>query len=215
MGAATPDQKRDRKDVSVQYLAKFNRNTQDFLRLFVIVDETWIHHTPESKKQSKQSVLTRESEPQKAKTVLSTGKLMATVFWDSQGIILIDYLGKGKTITRTYYASLLARLKAKLQKKNGHDWYQSAVSLTQRTGSHLYNSNDKNTRTEFRIDSSSVLFSRLGVVRLLSVPQLKHLAWWETILVQWRSNRYRKCVFSRPREILLYWREEKTGISPD
>ena len=117
MGAATPDQKHDRKDVSVQYLAKFNRNTQDFLRLFVIVDETWIHHTPESKKQSKQSVLTRESEPQKAKTVLSTGKLMATVFWDSQGIILIDYLGKGKTITRTYYASLLARLKAELQKK--------------------------------------------------------------------------------------------------
>jgi len=30
-----------------------------------------------------------ESAPKKAKTVLSAGKMMATVFWDSQGIILI------------------------------------------------------------------------------------------------------------------------------
>ena len=41
-------QKRDRTDVSAQSLAKFNRNPQDFLRRFVTVDETWIHHyTPE------------------------------------------------------------------------------------------------------------------------------------------------------------------------
>ena len=32
---------------------------------------------------------------------------MATVFWDSRGVILIDYLQKGKTITGAYYASLL------------------------------------------------------------------------------------------------------------
>ena len=51
----SPDQKRDRKDVSAKCLAKFNRNPQDFLRRFVTVDETWIHHyTSESKEQSKQ-----------------------------------------------------------------------------------------------------------------------------------------------------------------
>jgi len=42
---------------------------------------------------------------------------MATVFWDSQGIILIDYLQKDKTITREYYATLLNRLKEELKKK--------------------------------------------------------------------------------------------------
>jgi len=58
-----------------------------------------------------------ESAPKKAKTVLSAGKAMATVFWDSQGIILIDYLQKGKIITGEYYAMLLNRLKEELKKK--------------------------------------------------------------------------------------------------
>ena len=91
----TPDQNRDRKDVSAQCLAKFNYNSQDFLRRFVTVDETWIYrYTRESKEQSK--ALPGESAPKKANTVLSAGKVMAMVFWDSQGIILIDYLEKGK-----------------------------------------------------------------------------------------------------------------------
>jgi histone-lysine N-methyltransferase SETMAR len=42
---------------------------------------------------------------------------MATVFWDSQGIILINYLEKGKTITGASYSSLLDRVKTKLHEK--------------------------------------------------------------------------------------------------
>ena len=45
---------------------------------------------------------------------------MATVFWDSHGVILIDYLQKGKTITRAYYASLLDKLKAELAERRSH-----------------------------------------------------------------------------------------------
>ena len=71
---------------------------------------------------------------------MSAGKVMAIVFRDSQGIILIDYLEKGKTITGTYYAPLLDRLKARLQKKTATISAQkSAVSPGQRTGSHLCN----------------------------------------------------------------------------
>jgi len=84
--------KSTRKEISKQCLAKFNRNPQDFLRRLVTVDETWIHdNTPESK----QWTMTGESAPKKAKTVLSAGKVMATVFWNSQEIILIDYLRRG------------------------------------------------------------------------------------------------------------------------
>jgi hypothetical protein len=32
------------------------------------------------------------------------------VFWDAEGILFIDYLEKGKTITREYYSNLLTRL---------------------------------------------------------------------------------------------------------
>ena len=64
-------------------------------------------YTPESKQQSKQWVEAGSSAPKKAKVVASAGKVMATVFWDAQGVIHIDYLEKGKTITGEYYASLL------------------------------------------------------------------------------------------------------------
>jgi len=50
---------------------------------------------------------------------------MASVFWDAEGILFIDYLEKGKTITGEYYSNLLTRLDEKicekrlsLQKKN-------------------------------------------------------------------------------------------------
>jgi histone-lysine N-methyltransferase SETMAR len=82
------------------------------------VDKTWIHHyTPETKEQSKQWVPSGESAPKKAKTVPSARKVMATVFWDSQGIMLINYLEKSKTMTGASYSSLLDRLKTELQEK--------------------------------------------------------------------------------------------------
>ena len=37
---------------------------------------------------------------------------MSTVFWDSEGIVLIDYLQCGRTITETYYADLMGKCPA-------------------------------------------------------------------------------------------------------
>lgn len=114
----TIDQKRTRVKCCMDGLQLLQRNPQDFKRRFVTVDETWIHHyTPETKEQSKQWVGKRDSAPKKAKTVPSAGKVMATVFWDSQGIIFIDYLEKSKSITGVYYSSLLDRLRTELQEK--------------------------------------------------------------------------------------------------
>jgi hypothetical protein len=45
-------------------------------------------------------------------------KVMVTAFWDSYGILLIDYLEKGKSITGVYYASLLDKLKAELRQRD-------------------------------------------------------------------------------------------------
>jgi len=50
----TADQKCTRMNISVQCLKRFNKNKTDFVRRFITIDETWIHHyTPESKQQSK------------------------------------------------------------------------------------------------------------------------------------------------------------------
>jgi histone-lysine N-methyltransferase SETMAR len=114
----TVDQKRNRVTTSKDCLDMFKRNPNQFLRRFVTVDETWIHHyTPETKVQSAQWVSPGERAPKKAKTVPSAGKVMATVFWDSQGIILIDYLEKGRTITGPYYSELLDRFNAAFKEK--------------------------------------------------------------------------------------------------
>jgi hypothetical protein len=43
-------------------------------------------------------------------SVPSAGKVMASVFWDAEGILFIDYLETSKTITGEYYSNILTRL---------------------------------------------------------------------------------------------------------
>ena len=50
--------------------------------------------------------------------VPSAGKVMASLFWDAEGILFIDYLEKGKTITGEYYSNLLSRPDGKIREKS-------------------------------------------------------------------------------------------------
>jgi len=49
--------------------------------------------------------------PKKFRVQKSAGKVLASVFWDQDSILPIDYLPKGQTINAEYYSSLLAQLK--------------------------------------------------------------------------------------------------------
>ena len=72
------------------------------------VDETWVHYyEPENKAQSCQWVGSGSPRPKKFRTQPSAGKVMATVFWDAKGVIMLDFLPKRSTITGVYYANLL------------------------------------------------------------------------------------------------------------
>ena len=80
----TIDQKCICVTTSDQNLAYFNRNPKEFLRRFVTIDETWIHHyTLESREGSKHWVRPGESAPKRPKTQQSAEKVMANVFWDA------------------------------------------------------------------------------------------------------------------------------------
>lgn len=69
----------------------FKRNSSYFLRCFITVGETCIHHyTTEWKQQSNHIGMVGESAQRKAKRVQSTGKVMAAVFWYSHGVVLTD-----------------------------------------------------------------------------------------------------------------------------
>ena len=55
--------------------------------------------------------------PKKFWVQKSAGKVLAAIFWDQDGILLIDYLPKGLTINAKYYLSLLVQLKDILREK--------------------------------------------------------------------------------------------------
>ncbi|GBN29866.1 hypothetical protein AVEN_62618-1 [Araneus ventricosus] len=75
------ENKRDRVINLEAGLALFLRNSDEFLRRYITVDETWIHYyTPKTKEQSKQWVFKGDPAPKKAKTVKSAGKLMPQFF---------------------------------------------------------------------------------------------------------------------------------------
>ncbi|KAG5333415.1 SETMR methyltransferase, partial [Acromyrmex charruanus] len=78
----------------------FQRNPDEFLRRFIIMDETWFHYfTPETKEQSKQWT---SPAPKKAKTVKLAGKVMATVFWNTRA--LLDHFNNILKKKRSYLA---------------------------------------------------------------------------------------------------------------
>ena len=51
------------------------------------------------------------------KTQSSAGKVMATVFWDAKGVIMLDFVPKRSTITGVYYANLLDQLRSAIREK--------------------------------------------------------------------------------------------------
>ena len=55
--------------------------------------------------------------PKKFWVQKSAGKVLASIFWDKDGIHLIDNLSKGQTISAKYYLSLLVQLKDILKEK--------------------------------------------------------------------------------------------------
>ena len=99
-------------------LARFEADSDRFVERFLTQDECWVHHfEPETKRQSMQWKHSTSPAPKKAKVVSSAGKVMAFVFWDAKGIVLIDYLQKGKTINGEYYAKLLRELRQAIKSK--------------------------------------------------------------------------------------------------
>ena len=99
-------------------LLKRFRSKDDFILHLVTVDETRIHYyEPETKAQSHQWVEPGSLKPKKFKTQPSAGKVMATVFWDAKGVIMLDFLPKRSTITGVYYANLLDQLRTAIREK--------------------------------------------------------------------------------------------------
>ena len=117
----TVEQKQQRIHESERCLKPFTRNKKDFLPRYITMNETWIYHfTPESKRASAEWTGEGESRPKHPKTQQSAGKVIASVFWDMHGILLINILPKSQTINSDCYIALLDRLEDAIKKKRPH-----------------------------------------------------------------------------------------------
>jgi len=117
------DKKCQRCESSEQLLEFFWHNPNDFLSRLVTMDETCLYHyESETKQQSMEWWHNGSPHPKKLQVQKSAGKVLASIFWDQDGILLIYYLPKGQTINEEYYSSLLVQFKDILkEKRRGKD----------------------------------------------------------------------------------------------
>jgi len=67
------------------------------------MDETWLYrHEPETKQQSMEWRLSGSPRPQKFRVQKSVGEVLASIFLDQEGILLIDYFPTDQTINAEY-----------------------------------------------------------------------------------------------------------------
>ena len=112
------DHKSRRMVVALTFLTRYEEEGDDLLKKIVTGDETWVSHvTPETKRQSSQWMHTNSpSKPKKFKQTFGR-KVMATVFWDHKGVLLIEFMEPGTTINAAAYCLTLRRLRRAIQNK--------------------------------------------------------------------------------------------------
>lgn len=112
----TDEHKAERVTCCIE-LRELSESDNTFFDRVITGDETWVHHyEPESKRRSMQWRHSTSPRPKKFKSQKSAGKIMATVFWDAQGLILVDFLPKGETINSEAYIETLQKLRARIRR---------------------------------------------------------------------------------------------------
>jgi len=110
-----------RRETSSENLKFMQLNWNLFVKRIVTGNETCIHRDdPETKQQSIQWKHASFPSPLKFKVQASAGKIMCTVFWDAEDILLIGYMPHKVAVTGVYYTDLLHKLRAAItQKRRG------------------------------------------------------------------------------------------------
>ncbi|UYV67192.1 hypothetical protein LAZ67_4004295, partial [Cordylochernes scorpioides] len=110
--------RQQRMEAARAFLEMHRRDGDQLFSRIVTGDESWVHHsTPETKRQSMVWKKPEESAPKKAKVTISAGKVMAIVFWDCKGVLLVDYLPPNTTVNAARYCEVLTKLRAAIKRK--------------------------------------------------------------------------------------------------
>ncbi|UYV67987.1 hypothetical protein LAZ67_5002717, partial [Cordylochernes scorpioides] len=111
--------KQQRMEAARAFLEMNRRDGNQLFFRIVTGDESWVHHsTSETKRQTMVWKKPEESAPKKAKVTISAGKVMAIVFWDCKGVLLVDYLPPNITANAARYCEDLTKLRAAIKRKS-------------------------------------------------------------------------------------------------
>jgi hypothetical protein len=95
--------KTQRMASALTLLERYHKHGSEFLNHIIRVkdDETWVSFVNvETKEQSKNSMHTHsQNKAKKFEETLSARKLMAAVFWDRKGVLMVEFMQHGTTIT--------------------------------------------------------------------------------------------------------------------
>jgi len=105
----TEEHRNNRVAICQRLLDRYANEDEAFLTRIVTGDETWIHYfAPESKRQSLEWKHPGSPVKKKFKSQPSAGKVLLTIFWDPQGVILEHYLERGAAVNSVGYSEMLS-----------------------------------------------------------------------------------------------------------
>ncbi len=95
----------------------------DFMRCVITSDETWVS-TYEFDSKLASSVWAKKGDPRHKIPRLVQGqtKCMMTLFFDCQGVVLCEFLGRREKVTAERYVETLTKLKEAIRKKRPQLW---------------------------------------------------------------------------------------------
>ena len=126
----TTEHKQNHMGAALTFLTWYHNEGEEFLSCIVTGDEAWVHYfRPESKQQSMSWIEKGGKAPTKFKQVDLAGKVLLTLFWDSRGVLLEEYLPPGWTINAEVYCETLFKLCRAIQNKRSGKLSKGIVFL--------------------------------------------------------------------------------------
>jgi len=114
----TEEHKKQHVACALTFLMRYHKEGDGMLSHIVTGDETWVSHiAPESRQQSLHWKHTGLPKRRKFKQTISTRKIMCTVFWDRQGVLLVEFLPQGTKINSAVYCETLKKLRYVIENK--------------------------------------------------------------------------------------------------
>ena len=149
--------------------------------------------------------------PQKFRVQKSAEKVLASIFWNQDGFLLIDYLPKSQIINAEYYSSLLVQLKDILKEKRRDNLTKGYLVVARKYPGSPDTCNAEETGLpELPVSWSPTLFDGAGPVGLSPVPWTEKTNESSPFFVRRGGHCYCRDLVGRTTFWIFFWEAYKS-----